>query len=59
MKHLILTAALALVASGAHAQDVGPHGHRGRLPSLQLHQRRGEIDGFERELGDELCRRAN
>jgi len=58
MKHLLLTAALALAAGGALAQDVVRMGTEGAYPPYNfINDATGEIDGFERELGDELCRR--
>ncbi len=59
MKQLLLTAALALVAGGAFAQDTIRMGTEGAYPPYNFINDSGEIDGFERELGDELCRRAN
>jgi polar amino acid transport system substrate-binding protein len=58
MKHLLLTVALALAAGGAFAQDVVRMGTEGAYPPYNFVNDNGEIDGFERELGDELCRRA-
>jgi polar amino acid transport system substrate-binding protein len=58
MKHLILSMAIALVASGAYAQDTVRMGTEGAYPPYNFINDNGEIDGFERELGDELCRRA-
>ena len=61
MKRLILTiAALALGAGLAHA---GSHavirmGTEGAYPPWNFLNDAGEVDGFERELGDELCSRA-
>ena len=61
MKKLILTtAALALSASLAYA---GSHstirmGTEGAYPPWNFLNDKGEVDGFERELGDELCKRA-
>ncbi len=58
MKKLILTAALlALTAGGALAQTVRL-GTEGAYPPYNFINDKGEIDGFERELGDELCKRA-
>ena len=59
MKHILLTAALALAAGGAFAQDVVRMGTEGAYPPYNFINDNGEVDGFERELGDELCRRAN
>lgn len=59
MKKLILsTAALALSASFALAQDVVRLGTEGAYAPWNFINDAGEIDGFERELGDELCARA-
>jgi polar amino acid transport system substrate-binding protein len=58
MKNLILTAALlALTAGGALAQTVRM-GTEGAYPPYNFINDKGEVDGFERELGDELCKRA-
>jgi len=59
MKKLILSAAILAVASGAAlAQDVVRMGTEGAYPPWNLINDQGEVDGFERELGDELCKRA-
>ncbi|SFQ97900.1 transporter substrate-binding domain-containing protein [Poseidonocella sedimentorum] len=59
MKHLLLgTAALALTATMALAQDVVRMGTEGAYPPYNFINDAGEVDGFERELGDELCARA-
>ncbi len=60
MKTLIATAAaLALLAGAAAAQDTVRMGTEGAYPPYNfINDATGEIDGFERELGDELCRRA-
>ncbi len=61
MKKLILTiAALALGAGLAHAgsHSVIRMGTEGAYPPWNFLNDAGEVDGFERELGDELCRRA-
>jgi polar amino acid transport system substrate-binding protein len=59
MKTIILgTAALALTASMAFAQDVVRLGTEGAYPPYNFINDAGEVDGFERELGDELCARA-
>lgn len=58
MKKLILAAvALALSAGLAQAQTVRI-GTEGAYPPFNFINDRGEVDGYERELGDELCRRA-
>ncbi|SDW57350.1 amino acid ABC transporter substrate-binding protein, PAAT family [Ruegeria halocynthiae] len=59
MKNLILTtAALALTAGIAMAETVRM-GTEGAYPPYNFINDAGEIDGFERELGDELCKRAS
>jgi polar amino acid transport system substrate-binding protein len=59
MKQLILSAAiLALGATGAAAQDVVRMGTEGAYPPFNFIGDDGEITGFEREMGDELCARA-
>jgi len=59
MRKLIMaTAALALSAGFALAQDVVRMGTEGAYPPWNFINDGGEIDGFERELGDELCARA-
>jgi polar amino acid transport system substrate-binding protein len=62
MKKLILTtAALALTAGMALAQNDAKTirlGTEGAYPPYNFLNDAGEVDGFERELGDELCRRA-
>mgnify|MGYP001828778210 CR=1 FL=1 len=61
MKKIILsTAALAVVAGMAMAgsHSVVRMGTEGAYPPWNLINDDGEVDGFERELGDELCARA-
>lgn len=59
MKKLALASALAaLTATGAFAQDVVRLGTEGAYPPYNFINDAGEVDGFERELGDELCTRA-
>jgi polar amino acid transport system substrate-binding protein len=58
MKSLFLgTAVLALSASFALADTVRL-GTEGAYPPYNFINDAGEVDGFERELGDELCKRA-
>jgi len=60
MKKLILgTAALALSAGMALAADTVRLGTEGAYEPWNFVNDKGEIDGFERELGDELCKRAD
>lgn len=61
MKNLILTtAALAVAGSMAMADGhaVVRLGTEGAYPPYNFLNDDGEVDGFERELGDELCARA-
>jgi len=61
MKNLILsTAALAFTATFAMADGhaVVRMGTEGAYPPYNFLNDAGEVDGFERELGDELCARA-
>ncbi len=59
MKSLILTTAIAsLVSTMAMAQDVTRLGTEGAYPPWNFINDAGEVDGFEREVGDELCARA-
>ncbi len=59
MKTPILTAAiLALTAGGALAQDTVRLGTEGAYPPFNLIDDEGEVGGFERDVGDELCKRA-
>jgi len=59
MKKLILTTALALsVAGWAQAGDVVRLGTEGAYPPYNFINDAGEVDGYERELGDEICKRA-
>ena len=61
MKNLILTtAALALAGSMtfADAHSVVRMGTEGAYPPYNFINDAGEVDGFERELGDGLCARA-
>ena len=61
MKQLILsTAALAITAGVAFADShsVVRMGTEGAYPPWNFINDAGDVDGFERELGDELCARA-
>ena len=51
---LIVVACLSCTGDG----DVVKMGTEGAYPPYNLINEAGEVDGFERELGDELCRRA-
>jgi polar amino acid transport system substrate-binding protein len=59
MKSLILTTAiLALGAGMALAQDTVRMGTEGAYPPYNFINDAGEVDGFEREMGDKLCEMA-
>jgi polar amino acid transport system substrate-binding protein len=59
-KRLMTTVALtaALLAGAAAAQDVVRMGTEGAYPPYNFINDQGEVDGYERELGDLLCERA-
>ncbi|GKY88638.1 transporter substrate-binding domain-containing protein [Sinisalibacter aestuarii] len=57
-KLILTTAVLALAAGGAMAQDVVRMGTEGAYPPWNFIDDNGDVAGFERELGDELCARA-
>lgn len=54
MKILIIAAALAAIATGATADTVRM-GTEGAYPPFNFINDDGEVDGFEREVGDRLC----
>lgn len=59
MKKLLLaTAVMALTAGAALAQQTVRMGTEGAYPPYNFINDKGEVDGFEREMGDELCKRA-
>lgn len=61
MKNILLgTAALAFTATMglAESHSVVRMGTEGAYPPYNFINDAGEVDGFERELGDELCKRA-
>lgn len=59
MKKLtLIMAVLALGATSALAQDVIRMGTEGAYPPYNFINDDGEVDGFERELGDALCAHA-
>lgn len=59
MKKLLLAAALASLGTAAFAQDVVRLGTEGAYPPYNFVNDKGEVDGFERKMGDELCKRAS
>jgi len=61
MKKLILTTAVAAITASMAMADghaVVRMGTEGAYPPYNFLNDAGEVDGFERELGDELCARA-
>jgi polar amino acid transport system substrate-binding protein len=61
MKKLILTTAVLALSAGvafAASHSTTRLGTEGAYPPWNFVNDKGEIDGFERELGDELCKRA-
>ncbi|ATI42643.1 amino acid ABC transporter [Pacificitalea manganoxidans] len=54
----LAAAVLALGTTAAQAQDVVRMGTEGAYPPYNMINESGEVDGFEREVGDELCKRA-
>ena len=58
MKTILTAAVLALAATGAMAQQSVRMGTEGAYPPYNFLDDAGEVAGFEREVGDELCARA-
>lgn len=58
MKKLLLATALVGFGGVALAQDVVRLGTEGAYPPYNFINDAGEVDGFERKFGDELCKRA-
>ncbi len=58
MKKLILAAAVFAVSTGIAGAQTIRMGTEGAYPPYNFVNDNGEVDGFERELGDELCKRA-
>jgi len=58
MKKLILTTAFLALTAGAAMADVVRMGTEGAYPPYNYIDDNGEVAGFERELGDELCARS-
>ena len=54
----LATATLIMTVTSASAQDVIRMGTEGAYPPYNFINDAGEVDGLERELGDELCKRA-
>ncbi len=58
MKRLLLATALIAVSGAAIAQDVVRLGTEGAYPPFNFINDAGEVAGYERDVGDELCKRA-
>lgn len=59
MRNLIIASAIASLTAGAtFAQDAVRLATEGAYPPFNFVNDAGQVDGFERELGDELCARA-
>ena len=58
MKNLLLTTAVFALTASLGFADVIRMGTEGLYPPYNFINDEGEVDGFERELGDELCKRA-
>lgn len=58
MKRLLIATALIAASGTAFAQDVVRLGTEGAYPPYNFINDAGEVAGFEREFGDELCKRA-
>ncbi|MBL9046292.1 MAG: transporter substrate-binding domain-containing protein [Tabrizicola sp.] len=58
MKKLLLASAALMLGTSAMAQDIVRLGTEGAYPPYNFINDAGEVAGFEREFGDELCKRA-
>ena len=58
MKKLALATAILALSAGMSLAQTGRMGTEGAYPPYNFINDAGEVDGFERELGDELCKRA-
>ena len=58
MKKLILATALVALSTGFAAAQTVRLGTEGAYPPFNFINDAGEVAGFEREVGDELCKRA-
>ncbi len=59
MKKLILAASMLALSAGFAAAETTRIGTEGAYEPWNFLNDKGEVDGFERELGDELCKRAD
>ena len=58
MNKLILTTAILALSTGFAAAQTVRMGTEGAYPPFNMIDDKGEVAGFEREVGDELCKRA-
>ena len=58
MKKLMIAAVVSALTAGTAFADTVRMGTEGAYPPYNFINDAGEVDGFERELGDELCKRA-
>ena len=58
MKHLLIAAAALALTAGLSAAQTVRMGTEGAYPPYNYIDDNGEVAGFERDLGDELCARA-
>ena len=58
MKKLMLATALLALTAGAAAAQTTRMGTEGAYPPYNFINDKGEVDGFERELGDKMCEMA-
>jgi polar amino acid transport system substrate-binding protein len=58
MKNILLTTALLALTAGAAAAQTVRLGTEGAYPPFNFINDAGEVAGFEREVGDEICKRA-
>jgi len=58
MKNLIITTAALALSAGMAMADTVRMGTEGAYPPYNFINDAGEVDGFERNVGDELCKRA-
>lgn len=58
MKKLMLSVAVLAMSTSFAMADTVRLGTEGAYPPYNFINDNGEVDGFERELGDELCKRA-
>jgi len=58
MKKLLLATALLALGTGVASAQTVRLGTEGAYPPYNFINDKGEVDGFERKLGDELCKRA-